>query len=133
MGSVGGAIGAGLTGLMHDHDVPLAKYFIQAEIVTPAGEIIKPGSACFKSVSGYDIVKLYAGSWGLLGLIVSATFRVMPLTGSKDFATMVQKEISRDGVLAAFGEANDSPDAVYTHKIKEKFDPNNILPLVRFE
>ncbi len=130
VGSVGGAIGTGLTGLMFQHDVPLSKYFIQAEIVTPAGEIITPGSACFKSVSGYDIVKLYAGSWGLLGLIVSATFRVMPLTGANDFVTMIQKEISRDGVMSAFGEANDSPDAIYSRKIKDKFDPNGILPLI---
>ncbi|MBU8933270.1 MAG: FAD-binding oxidoreductase [candidate division Zixibacteria bacterium] len=131
VGSIGGAVGTGLTGFMHDHDVPLAKYFIQAEIVTPQGEIIKPGSACFKSVSGYDIVKLYAGSWGLLGLIVSATFRVMPSTGADDFATMIQKEISRAGVLAALGDADDSADAIYSRKIKQKFDPNNILPLVR--
>ncbi|RKX29445.1 MAG: hypothetical protein DRP47_01770 [Candidatus Zixiibacteriota bacterium] len=131
VGSVGGAIGVGLTGSMHDHDVPLKKYFIQAEIVTPQGEIIKPGSTYFKSVSGYDVVKLYAGSWGLLGLIVSATFRVMPLTGADDFATMVQMEISRTGLMALLDESDDSVDAIYSRKIKQKFDPNNVLPIAR--
>ncbi len=130
VGSVGGALAVGLSGELHKHEVPIKKYFIQAEIVTPLGEIIKPGSTCFKSVSGYDIVKIFSGSWGLLGLIVTATFRVMPITGADDFATMKQNKITRDGLLFALENSDNSDDAGYSKKIKAKFDPENILPLI---
>ena len=130
VGSVGGALAVGLSGQLHGHEVPIKKYFIQAEIVTPQGDIIKPGSTCFKSVSGYDIVKIFSGSWGLLGLIMTATFRVMPITGADDFATMKQNKISRDGLLFSLENSDNSDDTGYSKKIKEKFDPGNILPVI---
>lgn len=130
VGSVGGAVAVGLSARMHDHDVPLSRYFLKAEIVTPEGEIITPGSICFKSVSGYDIVKIYAGSWGLLGFIVSASFRVMPDTARDDYTAMRQKPVDRTGLIAALDEDSTDPDAVYSRKIKNKFDPNNILPII---
>jgi FAD/FMN-containing dehydrogenase len=130
VGSVGGALAVGLTAEMHGHDVPLSRYFLKAEIVTPEGEIITPGSICFKSVSGYDVVKIYAGSWGLLGFIVSASLRVMPDTALDDYATMQQKSVDRSGLIKDLDVKNNDPDAVYSRKIKTKFDPNNVLPLI---
>jgi FAD/FMN-containing dehydrogenase len=130
VGSVGGAVSVGLTGFLHGHDVPIKKYLVMAEIVTPEGEVIRPGSKTFKSVSGYDVVKIFHGSWGLLGLIVTATFRVMPGSGAEDFAEMIQKGIERGLLLESLEESNGAPDAVYSRKIKEKFDPHGILPVV---
>jgi glycolate oxidase len=130
VGSVGGAVAVGLTGGLHNQDVPIKKYLIQAEIVTPTGDIITPGSICFKSVSGYDIVKLFAGSWGLLGLIVTATFRVMPLTGADDFQTMSQQAVDRGTFLSGLEESSNEADVIYSRKIKKKLDPQNILPKI---
>jgi len=130
VGSVGGALAVGLSAEMHGHDVPLSRYFLKAQIVTPVGGIITPGSVCFKSVSGYDVVKIFAGSWGLLGFIVSASFRVMPDSAREDYTTMRQKPLDRAGLLAALDDTTDDPDAVYSRKIKTKFDPNNVLPIV---
>lgn len=130
VGSAGGAIACDLSSDYQGHDLPLKKYFIKAEIVTPEGEIITPGSTCFKSVSGYDIVKIFTGSWGLLGLVVSATFRVMPETGAADYGSIKQKEIARDHLLRALDQNNDDTDAIYSRKIKNKFDPNSILPFI---
>ncbi len=130
VGSVGGAIAVNLSADLHDHDVPIKKYFIQAEIVTPEGEIITPGSVCFKSVSAYDIVKIYAPSWGLLGLVVSAAFRVMPISGADEFATMKMHAIERQHFLAGLDQSNEDADAVYSRKIKAKFDPAGVLPIV---
>jgi hypothetical protein len=115
---------------LNGHDLPIKKYLIQAEIVTPEGEIITPGSVCFKSVSGYDIVKIFAPSWGLLGLVVSVAFRVMPLTAADEFASMRMHEVSRKHFLDGLDESNEETDAVYSRKIKAKFDPRSILPIV---
>lgn len=130
VGSVGGAIAAGLSSKLNTHNFPLKKYFIKAEIVTPEGDIINPGSVCFKSVSGYDIVKIFSGSWGLLGLIVSAAFRVMPLSGSDEYSRMKMQPIDRKNFLAGLDNSNKNTDALYSRKIKTKFDPQNILPIV---
>ncbi len=130
VGSVGGALAVGLNSDYHEHNFPLKKYFIQTTLVTPVGDIINPGSVCFKSVSGYDITRMFAGSWGLLGLIISATFRVMPHTAKDEFIPMKQQHIDRKNFLMGFSNENNSADAKYSKKIKDKFDPNNIFPIV---
>jgi FAD/FMN-containing dehydrogenase len=130
VGSLGGAVSVNLTGEVNGFELPLKKYLIQAKIVTPEGEIIKPGSVCFKSVSGYDIVKIYAPSWGLLGLLVELSFRVLPLSAAGEYVGIVMQEIDRDSFIHALDESNDDVDAFYSRKIKHKFDPRDILPIV---
>ena len=130
VGSVGGAIAVGLTADLHSHDVPIKKYFIKAEIVTPEGEIITPGSICFKSTSGYDVVKIFSGSWGLLGFIASATLRAIPDSARAEYADMREKGIKRDAFLAGLVKSNVTTDAIYCRKIKQKFDPKAVLPVM---
>ena len=130
VGSAAGAVAVNLTAELSGHDVPIKKYFLQAEVVTPEGEIITPGSVCFKSVSGYDIVKVYAQSWGLLGLMMSVTFRVMPVTAAEEFRTMAMKPVDRTHFLAGLDESSSETDVIYSRKIKAKFDPHGILPIV---
>lgn len=130
VGSVGGSIAVNLSAENAGHDLPLKRYFIQAEIVTPQGQIIRPGSACFKSVSGYDVVKIFAGSWGLLGLIVSATFRVFPFAAEVEYRDIKMKEVDRKGLIGVLDESNGETDALYNRKVKAKFDPENVLPIV---
>ncbi|MGD0765152.1 MAG: FAD-binding oxidoreductase [Dehalococcoidia bacterium] len=43
------------------------------------GRVIKAGGHVVKNVAGYDMTRLYAGSFGTLGVIVEAAFRVTPL------------------------------------------------------
>lgn len=130
VGSVGGSIAVNLNAELDGHDLPLRRYFIWAEVVTPEGDIIKPGSLCFKSVSGYDLVKLFAGSWGLLGLIVTAAFRVLPITAENEYRTLKQKGIDRNKLIDSLKESNPATDAFYSRKIKDKFDPVGVLPIV---
>jgi FAD/FMN-containing dehydrogenase len=130
VGSAGGAVAVNLTADLRGHPVPIKRFFIRAEIVTPEGEIIRPGSVAFKSVSGYDIVKIFAPSWGLLGLIVSATFRVVPNAGAEEYADMRMEPIEREHFLSGLDENSDDIDVIYSRKIKSKFDPNWVLPIV---
>ncbi len=130
VGSVGGAIAVNLSADHLGHDLPIKRYLIMATIVTPEGEIIRPGSVCFKSVSGYDIVKIFAGSWGLLGLVVDATFRVMPASAAHEYAGLRQKGIDRESTVRGLLADNSATDAIYSRKIKERFDPKMVLPVV---
>jgi glycolate oxidase FAD binding subunit len=52
---------------------------IGLRVVAPDGEIVRSGGKVVKNVAGYDLVKLYVGSLGTLGLVVEATLRLRPL------------------------------------------------------
>ncbi|MBI4013378.1 MAG: FAD-binding oxidoreductase [Candidatus Rokubacteria bacterium] len=52
---------------------------IGLRVVGPDGAVVRSGGKVVKNVAGYDLVKLYLGSLGTLGLIVEATLKLRPL------------------------------------------------------
>jgi len=52
---------------------------LQLEVVLSSGEIIRTGTRSSKTSSGYDLVHLFVGSEGTLGVITKATLRLAPL------------------------------------------------------
>ncbi len=131
VGSVGGALAVGLSCEYQMHDLPVGRYFLKAEIATPEGEVILPGSACFKSVSGFDIVKIFSPSWGQLGLITKVWFRVMPTSEAYLYDHIAQQPIDYDKFARLYSDPGDNVSAQYSLKIKQKFDPNGVLPLIK--
>ena len=55
-------------------DLILGLSFVRAD-----GELAKAGGRVVKNVAGYDLMKLFTGSYGTLGLITQVTFRLYPL------------------------------------------------------
>jgi FAD/FMN-containing dehydrogenase len=130
VGSVGGALAVGLCAIRDGHKLPISRYFIKGEIAVPEGKVIKPGSACFKSVSGLDIIKIFSPSWGLLGMIVTVTLRVLPVSMEADFHDIIMQPVDYGKFVSLYVSPGENQSAVYSVKIKNKLDPNNILPLV---
>ncbi len=76
--TIGGLIAANLSGPSRLSQGTVRDFLLGLRVVTADGTIVKGGGRVVKNVAGYDVPKLYCGSFGTLGVIVEATFKVRP-------------------------------------------------------
>lgn len=127
-GSAGGAVASGLAGTDGPHILPLSRYLLSVTAVLPDGLVVRPGAKTFKSVSGYDISRIFYNSWGRLGMVVELTFRVLPLSKQEEaqhLALLAPDRGTFDQTLKG-----NTPLSDLCRKIKEEFDPGDLLPAI---
>ncbi len=54
-------------------------YLLGLEVVLPTGEVVRCGGRTHKNKTGFDLVGLFTGSEGMLGVVTEATLRLLPL------------------------------------------------------
>ena len=78
LGTIGGMIGAGFAGPRRIRAGGARDHLLGAHGVSGFGDSFKAGGRVVKNVTGYDLCKLLAGSWGTLAVMTEVTLKVMP-------------------------------------------------------
>jgi glycolate oxidase FAD binding subunit len=77
-GTIGGMIASGLAGPRRIRAGGARDHLLGAHAVSGFGDSFKTGGKVVKNVTGYDLCKLLAGSWGTLSVMTEVTLKVMP-------------------------------------------------------
>ncbi|MEA5442064.1 FAD-binding oxidoreductase [Cyanobium gracile] len=77
-GSIGGLVARGLAGGYRQRYLGVRDQLIGLELMRADGVTARAGGKVVKNVAGYDLMRLFTGSWGSLGLITELTLRTLP-------------------------------------------------------
>src|SRR5262249_19235813 len=81
-------------------------YVMGLEVVLANGEVLRTGGRVHKNKTGFDLIGLFVGSEGMLGVVTEITLRLLPLpparaTLSAAFATAPQAAEAVQAIFAA--------------------------------
>jgi glycolate oxidase FAD binding subunit len=114
-GTIGGMIGVGLAGPRRIKAGGARDHLLGAHAVSGFGDSFKTGGRVVKNVTGYDLCKLLAGSWGTLAVMTEVTLKVMPRPESE--RTLVLRGLdditANRAMTAALGSAFDVSGAAH--------------------
>ena len=114
-GTIGGALAANVSGPRRLKSGAGRDHFLGFCAVSGRGETFKSGGRVVKNVTGYDLCKLIAGSWGTLAAMTEVTIKVLPRPETEQTLLILGLEPARavEAMTCAMGSSCDVSGAAH--------------------
>jgi glycolate oxidase FAD binding subunit len=111
--TVGGALAAGWLGPRRHFYARARDLVIGSQVILADGTLANAGGMVVKNVSGYDMSKLYIGSFGTLGIITQLNFKTLPLPQRRRALIAKLPEHTRSRAAAQVAASPVTPTAAF--------------------
>ncbi|WP_170461214.1 FAD-binding protein [Ruegeria arenilitoris] len=125
--TIGGVVAANVSGPRRIQAGACRDFLLGVRIVDGQGQVIKNGGRVMKNVTGYDLVKLMAGSWGTLSVLTEVSLKVLPKPEASATLAVPAKDVAT--AVRILSEALKSPFEV----TGAAYDPQQQRALIRIE
>ncbi|MEM6308071.1 MAG: FAD-binding protein [Pseudomonadota bacterium] len=90
-------------------------FALGVRFVDGQGRIVKNGGRVMKNVTGYDLVKMLAGTWGTMGVVTEVSLKVVPKAETMATVSVVVADVDQGVAVltAALGSPFDVTGAAY--------------------
>ena len=108
--TIGGVVAANLSGPRRPKAGAARDHFLGLSAVSGRGEVFKAGGRVVKNVTGYELPKGLAGSWGTLAVLTDVTLKVLPKAETAE--TVLVLGLDDGQAVRAMAQAMGSPAEV---------------------
>ena len=106
-GTIGGVFATNLSGARRIRVGAARDHFLGVRAVSGGGEVFKSGGRVMKNVTGLDLCRGLAGSWGTLAVMCEVTFKVQPMP--EETATLILLGLPDEIAVEVLCEAMTTP------------------------
>ncbi len=117
LGTIGAVFAANLSGSRRIQVGAARDHFLGMRAVSGRGEIFKSGGRVMKNVTGYDLCRGVAGSWGTLAVMSEVTMKVLPKAQATRTLLFIglTDQVAVDAMCAALGTPYEVSGTVHLH------------------
>ena len=116
--TIGNIINANSSGPRRFGSGTIRDYLIGLTAVLADGSVIHSGGKVVKNVAGYDLMKMFIGGYGSVGIVVEATFKLRPLSESEQSVANICNSLEEaDKLIESILQSEMTPIVLDLHSL----------------